>query len=214
MTMKTIYFIFLLSLGLPQFTSAANTAKADKAVAKSKIKNIQYFITEYFPKPIDFRHIEILESTQDANETNCNNSTLPCSGHGRCLSDGTCICDAGYTTHDSVVPCNYERAIVTLAFVLAVIPFTGVLGVGWFVLGYAGMGAGQLLYFIPGVCVIPPIAVFLGLKKDDVSAKGGCCGGCLMCGWVCGLIIFYIWTVVTIGFARVYDDQGVKYAGL
>lgn len=148
------------------------------------------------------------------NQTNnCTTSLSPCSGHGSCMPNGKCVCNDCYVTHNSTEECNYKQMKALKPFLFEI--FLGGLGTGWFVIGDVGKGVGQLLYLIPGICVIIGIATACGLRKDfDLSDTGSICGGCLLCGWFCGFIAFWLFSVIAFATGMVNDMNNVELCPL
>lgn len=186
--MKTILFLIFVAI-LP-LASARFATKFVNLFGQANVKN--EFNTEQL--------------------NSCLNSTFPCSGHGTCMPNGECVCFDGYTDYNSKDDCNYERKSAFAPFLFEI--FLGGFGAGWFYIGNIAMGVGQLVYFIPGACIIACVLVTLGVSKDELNGPGAICGCSLGCGWFMGLLVFYIWSLVIIATGQISDENGISYKSL
>ena len=68
-----------------------------------------------------------------------------------------CVCDIGYITADPAQFCQYDQSSKMVAFILAIIPVTSVLGIHWFYLarraaGYILLGIVRMLFPVIMTC--------------------------------------------------------------
>ena len=141
-----------------------------------------------------------------------------CSYRGICREDGlTCHCDKGFATFDSVDgnQCNYEQkgpfGIWLLEFFFG--PYTGA---GYFQAGRIGLGVGQLMLFWGGIIFMCVMACCAGVFAKGNSVKYGlgdilgCVGGCFIVCWILGILVWWIYALVTFAQGSVADGNGVS----
>lgn len=130
-------------------------------------------------------------------------SDLNCSSHGNCNYFGTaCICDSKYVTHDASpgVYCNYAQKDRALPFAIEFV-FGWETGAGYFIMGYDGYGAGQLVLFWGSIIFL---CFALGTNAWPVVVIS-----------VIGLVASFGWwiaSVVIIGTGSLKDQNGVTTA--
>jgi len=140
-----------------------------------------------------------------------------CSFNGDCDSLGECRCHDGFVTfyefdysdiNSTIAECNYKQKDGLIAFVLAL--FLPEVGASYFYLEDIAMGVGQLVYFIPGICVV--VCIVMALMKADLNTGnwgGTCCGACFVVLWVIGFIIWWAYAWVSMATGSALDLNGV-----
>lgn len=146
-------------------------------------------------------------------EFECVNPFINCAEHGVCISNGTfafaCKCDPGYVTYNCApsVQCCYSQESRVKMFLLSF--FFGGIGVPYFVLGAAGLGAGILILCCGG-CLLGTVAAYRVAASEGHSRgwKGLYC-----LGFLALLATVAWWNALWIQFAAetetVNDKNGV-----
>jgi len=164
-----------------------------------------------------FNDHKVLASDLTATSFTCTPgpNSAQCDYHGTCKVDGTgCMCDSEYATHNSdIIQCNYKRKSTLLVFLLQF--FLGIpTGVGYFILGLNGLGAGQLVLFWLGlipVCVLG--CAMAGGGGGSGGAAGICLSTCYILCWLVGILAWEIYFLVMIGTGKQEDSNNVPLAG-
>jgi len=135
-----------------------------------------------------------------------------CNFHGNYYGDytnGTCLCDSGYLTHNPVDnhdQCGYEQKKQLIAFLLQF--FVGLTGAADFYVGRIAEGEAKLILIVGSICVLRCATAAVGLSLKDVS-------GPWLIGVLCMLAIVScsVWWIADMGMYGMnnyLDGNGVR----
>lgn len=161
--------------------------------------NSNIFISTIYTNVTELKK-EISSLKTDITSIKTTNCTLEkCNFEGFCLSDDTCRCRSDYATHDCPpgIECCYKRKSRVLAFLMQF--FFGFLGIGEFIIGQNVLGAVPYIIFVG--CLL-----FLVFEMKVGDGENALCARAM---YSVGMLIYWLYTVITIGNGEQNDGNGV-----
>ncbi len=181
--------------------------KFETDMLEFNVNSKQTTISDFFG--VIFNGNAAVSSTDNSTDYGC---TTPgqksgqCSWHGICNDNGGCVCDNGYTTHDSDVGCNYKQKSRVIAFLFSF--FLGPEGgAGEWYLGNTQLALGQLLTTWVGLFGILILTCIFGACAGEVAGMGF--GGLFGVLWMFAVVIWWFCDWIMIVNGQIKDGNGV-----